>query len=456
MSDLSSSAPHASRRVSRRQVLAAALTGGIAATLAGPTAAQAATSPPRPANAEQYFADPDLNFQALFALGASSYNAAETGEVLAAFNRVHARGDTYRAFYEEFLALGQRLHQRADDALRHGRKVTARDSYLRAATYLDQALFFVLASATPTRAQEGRVYQEMEACFARAAALSEPAFTRVAIPYERRTLPGWLMTPPGAGTRRPTLILNNGSDAQNIDLYVSGAVSAVQRGWNALIFEGPGQGSNLFLHNIPFRPDWEKVITPVVDFLRARPEVDPRRISLFGSSFGGYLVPRAAAFEHRLAGVALDPGVHNAFITWSRSLPKNMLGWLREGRQQEFNGYWAQAQHYMTAPERFYIAKRAEIYGPVSLFDQMRLASRFVLSRGLARQITAPTVIAQAQNEIPFPHQSRQLHEWLTATKSLAHFTAAEGAQFHCEPMAPALRNDTMLDWLEANLQPTA
>jgi Alpha/beta hydrolase family len=442
--------------LSRRGVLAGALTGGIAALLPLAPAAARAANTSAPGNAIDFFADPELNFQALFALGAASYNASQPGEVFEAFDRVHAKGDSYRAYYDELLALGRRTRQLADKAAHAGRRVTARDTYLRAATYLDQALFFVLASAKPTRAREGLVYREMEACFAGAAAHFEPAFERVSIPYERSSLPGWLLTPPGARTRRPTIILNNGSDAQNIDLFVAGGAAALERGWNALIFEGPGQGSNLFLHNIPFRPDWEKVITPIVSWLRARPEVDRRRITLFGSSFGGYLVPRAAAFEHRLAGVAVDPGVHNAFVSWQQNLPAQMIKWLREGRRKQFNTYWAQAQSYLPASARFSIAKRSEIYGNVSFYDRMRLASKFVLSRATARQIDAPTIVTQAQDETFFPGQSRTLYDWLRVRKTLARFTAAEGAQFHCEPMAPTVRNDTVLDWLEANLRPTA
>jgi len=335
-----------------------------------------------------------------------AYNAALPGQVLEAFDRVHASGDAYRAYYEEFLALGRRLRRLGNQPARARRGVTARDCYLRAATYLDQALYFTLASATPTRAQEAAVYREMESCFAAAAARFVPAFKRVSIPYERRTLPGWLLTPAGSRIRRPTLILNNGSDAQNVDLLVSGGLAALERGWNALIFEGPGQGSNLFLHGIPFRPDWEKVITPVVTWLRDRPEVDKRRIALFGSSFGGYLVPRAAAF----------------------GLPSTT---------------------------RFQITKRSEIYGNGSFYDKMRLARDFLLSRAVVGKISAPAIIAQAAEEQFFPDQSKQLHHWLHVKKSLATFTVAEGAQFHCEPMAPTLRNDTVLDWLEANLRPT-
>ena len=91
------------------------------------------------------------------------------------------------------------------------------------------------------------------------------------------------------------MILNNGNDAQNVDRYAWGGAAAIERGWNALIFEGPGQGSVWFERGIPFRPDWEHVITPVVDYLRARPEVDPERIAAIGWSQGGELIARLDA-----------------------------------------------------------------------------------------------------------------------------------------------------------------
>lgn len=59
-------------------------------------------------------------------------------------------------------------------------------------------------------------------------------------------MPGWLMKPDASNTPRPTIVVNNGSDAQNFDVYAFGGAAAVERGWNALIFEGPGQGSMLF------------------------------------------------------------------------------------------------------------------------------------------------------------------------------------------------------------------
>lgn len=446
--------PAISPGVSRRRLLAGALGGAAAATLplaaAGTAHAQTPAKPAPPPNADRFFADDTLNFQGLFALAGAGYGASEVGEVLTVFNRVHARGDTYAAFFDEFLREGRRLRERADDARRRGHLVSARGAYLRAAEYFNQALFFTLASSEPTRAHEGAVYREMEDAFARAGALFRPAWERVRIPYGKTTLPGWFLSPPGAEMRRPTIILNNGSDAQNIDAFVQGGAAAVERGWNALIFEGPGQGANLFLRNMPFRPDWEKVITPVVDFVRARRDVDRRRVALAGVSFGGYLVPRAAAFEHRLAAIVADGGVHDAFVSWSDELPREMLEMLYAGRKSEFNAYWAEGQSEFPATFRFNIAKRAEIYGSGSFYDQLRLASRFRLTESLARRITTPSLMIVAELEQFFPGQARTLYGWLRAKpKTLMHFTIAEGAQYHCEPMAPQLRNERVFDWLE-------
>jgi cephalosporin-C deacetylase-like acetyl esterase len=41
------------------------------------------------------------------------------------------------------------------------------------------------------------------------------------------------------------------------------------------------------------------VITPVVGYALTRTEIAAGQIALFGYSLGGYLVTRAAAFEHR-------------------------------------------------------------------------------------------------------------------------------------------------------------
>jgi dienelactone hydrolase len=434
--------------LSRRHLIGGALAAGAAGALIGIPGAAGAKQEKRPATV--FFKDEALNFQMLFALGGAGYGASEVGEVLAAFDRIHSKGDTYRATYEEFLRLGRQTRARGDEERAAGRTASARSSYLRAAMYLDQALFYTLASKTPTRHQEGVVYAEMEGAFAGAAALFRPRFEPVRIPWSGGTMPGWFLSPGGKGAR-PTVILNNGSDAQNIDMYVYGGAAALERGWNALILEGPGQGSNLFLRSQVFIPDWERVIIPVVDFLRARPDVDRRRISLIGQSFGGFLTARAAAHEHRLAALVTDPGVHSPFLDWQQELPPSLLKLLGEEKAAEFDQIWDQIPSQLSAADAFGIAKRSEIYGNGGGYEKMSNASRFVMQRAEARRITAPVAICSPELENFFPGQPETMHRWIGKSSTLLKFTVAEGAEYHCEPMAPQLRNERVFDWLETN-----
>ena len=54
-----------------------------------------------------------------------------------------------------------------------------------------------------------------------------------------------------------------------------GARAAVERGYNVLAFDGPGQSGPLHREGLVFRPDWENVVTPVVDFALTLPASTP-------------------------------------------------------------------------------------------------------------------------------------------------------------------------------------
>ena len=101
-------------------------------------------------------------------------------------------------------------------------------------------------------------------------------FVRVAVPYEGTTLPGYLLRPDASGAPRPTFVMTNGSDGPLAVPVGHRSREALDRGWNAFVYDGPGQQSMLFERNVPFRPDWETVLTPVVDALVDRPDVDAR------------------------------------------------------------------------------------------------------------------------------------------------------------------------------------
>jgi hypothetical protein len=166
---------------------------------------------------------------------------------------------------------------------------------------------------------------------------SRSRVAKVDIPYQDTSLPGYFFKPDCSGAACPTLILNNGSDGPITCLWPTLGAGGTARGYNVLVFDGPGQQSMLFERNVPFRYDWEQVITPVVDFLSGRPDVDHERIALFGPSQAGYWVPRALAFEHRIAAAIADPGIVDSFEPWWNALPAPLRHCLDVGDKQAFD-----------------------------------------------------------------------------------------------------------------------
>src|ERR1700755_1509806 len=75
------------------------------------------------------------------AFGASSYGASEFGEVMATVSRI-ASGDG-DSWYKEWNAAAERVFAEAEAHPAPAHRVSARDSYLRAATYFRASEFFL-------------------------------------------------------------------------------------------------------------------------------------------------------------------------------------------------------------------------------------------------------------------------------------------------------------------------
>jgi dipeptidyl aminopeptidase/acylaminoacyl peptidase len=61
------------------------------------------------------------------------------------------------------------------------------------------------------------------------------------------------------------------------------------------------------------------VLTPVLDAMLRRPDVDRDRVAVIGVSQAGYWVPRALAFEHRPVAAVVDPGVTDVLQSWTQT-----------------------------------------------------------------------------------------------------------------------------------------
>jgi dienelactone hydrolase len=269
----------------------------------------------------------------------------------------------------------------------------------------------------------------------------------VQIPYEGGTMPGWLFRPGGATTVRPTLVVVNGSDGPRSGAWAVSGGAAVKRGYNVLLFDGPGQQSMLFDRNVPFRPDWEHVLGPVYDFVSVQPAIDPTRIALYGWSQGGYWVPRALTVDHRYCAAIADPGVVDVSTSWTSQIPGPLLAMYEKGEAEKFDKDMALGMKLAAETARTW-AFRARPYGAQGYAATLDAVRQYSTAQ-TAAAITTPLLITAPEHEQFWPGQAQQLGDLTTQVSTVLPFTAAEGADLHCEPLARSVAAQRMFDWLD-------
>lgn len=336
---------------------------------------------------------------------------------------------------------------RPDDATRRSRA-------LRAAQYYGQALFFVLGSDDP--GSEEALYRAGRRAWDAFCDLCDPAPVRARVPYGDTALPVWFFRPDDSDHCRPTVILTNGSDGQNVDMWTYGVAAALERGWNALVYDGPGQGQMLFVERMVFTPTREKVVSPLIDWLARRPDVETRRIALTGLSMGGDLAPRAAAFEDRIAALVAMPGCVDPWLGFPAELRQILTP-----DKEETNRIWnEEVVPELTPDGAATLRKRIEPFSAEAMLQARRgetftdfwTPARRIVSLDITDvvpRITMPTLVLDYDDEQFYPGQPRQMYEALRGPKDYVKLTAAEGAQLHCSPMAPQVHCEVVFDWLQ-------
>jgi len=393
---------------------------------------------------KQYFMEHEqMDFETQILLGCCHYGAADAGEILAMVERIPS-GD-FEKWYQEWHAIAERMQGIAEQSALSGNLVSARRAFLRAATYFSASAIFIDGTKNPSRGVSA--WKRHLTCWERFCSYMNTTAEKVGIPYEGILMPGYFFRPDKVGGPSATIIFNNGSDGSTSGMWTCGVASALERGYAALVFDGPGQNSMLWLQNIPFRHDWEKVIAPVVDFLLKRKDVDPCRIALSGISQGGYWILRALAFEHRIAAGIADPGVMDVSVSFLRELPQEMRDLLDSGKEKEFNEAMDEGLRYAGDEARQKVEWRMKPYMAKSFYQQFKMVQQYNV-RDIIQQIQCPMFIADPDDEQFWPGQSKEVYEALVCPKTIIRFTGEEGANWHCEPKARSLYDQRMFDWL--------
>ncbi len=392
--------------------------------------------------------DEQFETWAVRALSHTPFGGADFGECAVTMDGVEpGDGD---GWHRAWVATGERVAAIARESAAAGRHASAADAYLRASNYLRTATPF-LFERHPSELLRETVAAANDAFAGALANLDHPA-ERVEIPFEGRTLPGWLIR--AHEETAPLLVANNGYDSLVGELYFAHAVPALRRGYHCLLFDGPGQGAALLERGLVMRPDWETVIVPVLDHALTLPGVDPERVALIGWSLGGYLAPRGASGEGRLAALVTDPAQFD--------LVSQMAGGLRAfGFDDEEIAHLSEASDERLAPViaavtaqprmAWALGQRAlMVHGLDTVEDYFRAIGDYTLA-GRAELIDCPTLVGSAEGD-PLSLTSGRVYDALRCARTAVRYTAAEGAGGHCETSARTLVHQRTFDWLDGVL----
>jgi pimeloyl-ACP methyl ester carboxylesterase len=257
--------------------------------------------------------------------------------------------------------------------------------------------------------------------------------------------------PPGS-EYRPLILAVSGYDGTRQEMYFSIVAAAHDRGYSALVFDGPGQGSALRDRGLTMIPEWEKPTKAVLDtFLASHSK--PVSIVYLGESLGGYLAPRAAAFDSRIDGVVSQDVFFDGGEAVAHSIPP-FVKWLIENKHYTTLSF---LQDLQSDPGATWSRENGMwVFGVEHSWDVAKAFGRYTLAP-VATKITGDVLILVGEDDhFVTADQGEQYKESLTHARSIAlvRFDKASGGAEHCQVGAPSLWQAAFFDWIAEKFPP--
>ena len=370
----------------------------------------------------QFHPDVSLNFQMN-----RVYNFVHDEVTLNDLRIVAPRIRDYSDMQREFLALAER------------ERTSSSSSKLRQAFYLRAAEFFMFADDPEKQATRKRFKQLL-------IELNPLAEERkYEVPYEEISLPAYRFTPEHA---KGTIVLFGGFDSYAEEYF--GMLSLLYKlGYDAIVFEGPGQGSVLEDLHMPMTPEWEKPVKAVLDFF----QLDD--VTLLGISLGGELVIRAAAFEPRVQRAIADDVMSDHLDVVLRQFDSEVRPLLEQafeqGSVQQVNALLEREMRTSLVVE-WVIKHGMHVMGAATPYEFFQKSSSY-RTADFSSDVTQDVLILAAAEDHYVPlHQFTDQISTLTNVRSLTArlFTRQEQAQNHCQAGNLGLSLRVMINWIES------
>ncbi len=268
--------------------------------------------------------------------------------------------------------------------------------------------------------------------------------TRAQVPYGSGYLP--VMTAKAKGERVDTVLLHGGNDSYFEEFFFA-MLYLAERGFDVYLFEGPGQGGVLRVQDMKFDYRWEKPTSAVLDYFGLND------VTIIGASLGGYLAPRAAAFEPRIkrvVGWSIFPDFFDVVIADHPGVMRSAIGGIfKLGLGKAMNRMY---DKMMEKDElvRWNLLHGMYAYDAKTPDEYIRRIRKFTL-KGIADRITQDVLILGAREDhFIMPKLFHEEYDLLTNVRSLtlSLMTDRQDAGAHCNVGNTKLTLDTMADWI--------
>ena len=393
-------------------------------------AAAEKTVDPHAAYSNFHFNEPEMDF--IFGpmlLSSTVNNGCEIGEAFYTASRIKD-GDAAN-WQSEWLKIAKLAEERGGKSLAAGHNVSAREQLHRASYYYRASLI----SMRPDNPIFKKTAFKMRWLFQTAGKFFSPEIEYVEIPFEGTLLTGYFRRA-NIDNNKPckTLIMIGGSETFAEDLYFYIAPQAFERGYNFITVDLPGQGLLPFEEKF-FRPAMDIPMRTVVDYILARPEVDPELIAVYGYSTGGFIAPLAASKDKRIKAVIASHSVVDGYAEVA-AMPKITAESAKKWSSFKLGSYQAMAWRYGLAIEDItglLEANRGFCFNP--------------------EEVTVPALVIVAAGEYKNPEIQRQtklsIDGFKNKLKKVIVTPAEEGASSHCVMDNRSLVSQELFDWLD-------
>lgn len=392
-------------------------------------------------------ADSSMDFEMLVSMGEAAFHGADISEVLK--TSLYIESGNLESFSNAFANLADQKKAEAEDPYNSKDPTNVRDTYFSAATYYRAADFYLHGDWSDPRINE--YWTQQTFCFNQAIATLPVPGQRIQIP----TPDGFTVEaifyskdPPGTACKRRTLVVGEGYDAGQEEALHFVAFAALERGWNVITYEGPGQPTVRRMQNLGFIPEWEKVASPVVDYLETRPDIDMDQLVLVGISFGGYLAARAAAFEPRFKAVVINGGIYDAHQAFLSQLPDQLLSLYNAGKREQVDQAIQETINNPSTPIslKWGAEQGAWSFKISSSYDFLEASKPYNVTT-VASQIKMPAWVVNAGADQFYQGQAPLVAQAIGDSATLYNLSGADG--YHAQAGSIQSLNRDMFAWLQ-------